>query len=207
MNARGLVHLEDRVLIAVCAVVLVTADVEVDIRFDDIDEGQRQRPGIGGVAGVVLCAELIDICACLALDQALVHAAEHCFLKVLLPAPRRTAIGGHGVEVVLVGQRAVFHAEDLAVHQIVELIALAGLNFRSGIGHTVEQIGRCRILRAADGADAVFILMCAGLLPYQQRIAAAAGILLEAAAERRCQRLQLLCGLRRGVLVANRGSV
>ena len=182
VDARGLVHLEDRVLIAVCAVVLVTADVEVDIRFDDIDEGQRQRPGIGGVAGVVLCAELIDICACLALDQALVHAAEHCFLKVLLPAPRRTAIGGHGVEVVLVGQRAVFHAEDLAVHQIVELIALAGLNFRSGIGHTVEQIGRCRILRAA------------------------AGILLEAAAERRCQRLQLLCGLRRGVLVANRGS-
>ena len=206
VDARGLVHLEDRVLIAVCAVVLVTADVEVDIRFDDIDEGQRQRPGIGGVAGVVLCAELIDICACLALDQALVHAAEHCFLKVLLPAPRRTAIGGHGVEVVLVGQRAVFHAEDLAVHQIVELIALAGLNFRSGISHTIEQIGRCRILRAADGADAVFILMRASLLPYQQRIAAAAGILLEAAAERRCQRLQLLCGLRRGVLVANRGS-
>ena len=206
VDARGLVHLEDRVLIAVCAVVLVTADVEVDIRFDDIDEGQRQHPGIGGVAGVVLCAELIDICACLALDQALVHAAEHCFLKVLLPAPRRTAIGGHGVEVVLVGQRAVFHAEDLAVHQIVELIALAGLNFRSGIGHTVEQIGRCRILRAADGADAVFILMCASLLPRQKRIAAAAGILLEAAAERRCQRLQLLCGLRRGVLVANRGS-
>ena len=206
VDARGLVHLEDRVLIAVCAVVLVTADVEVDIRFDDIDEGQRQRPGIGGVAGVVLCAELIDICACLALDQALVHAAEHCFLKVLLPAPRRTAIGGHGVEVVLVGQRAVFHAEDLAVHQIVELIALAGLNFRSGIGHTVEQIGRCRILRAADGADAVFILMRASLLPYQQRIAAAASILLEAAAEHRCQRLQLLCGLRRGVLVANRGS-
>ena len=67
VDASGLVHLEDRVLVAVRFVVLVTADVEVDIRFDDIDEGQRQRPGIGGVAGIVLCAELIDICACLVL--------------------------------------------------------------------------------------------------------------------------------------------
>ena len=203
VDACGLVQLEDGVLVAVRVIVLVAADVEVDVLLDHIAEGQRQRPRIGGVAGIVLRAELVDVGTRDALDEALVHAAEQRLLKVLLLAPRRAAVGGQGVEVVCVGQIALGNAEDLAVHQIVELIALAGLHGGRRVGHALEQVGSSGILLTADSALAVHIVVINNGLPCKKRIAAAAGVGLERVAQLRGDVLHLLGGLCGGLVRAD----
>ena len=79
-------------------------------------------------------------------------------------APGLAAVGGLAVGVVAVGQAvAVDVFEDLAVHQIVQLVSQAGLDLHGLIGDTLDQGGSVVQPLAADVTGLVLVFVHAGV--------------------------------------------
>ena len=184
VDTGGLVQLQQRIDVAVGGVVLVAANVEVDVLRYHVAEIDGQRPVAFGLCAVgVHSVEAIDVLARLGLGQALVHAAEQRLFKAGRFAPCSAVIGRELVEIVLVGQLAIGIGEDLAVHQVVQLIALPCLDGNSSVRHALHQLGR--LVQVCAAGVALLVLVGIHMLmgnPHRHIVVGEVGGLGEASA-------------------------
>ena len=161
----SLVQLQNRHDITIGAIVIVTAQIEIDIGRNLIQGFQGQEPACLGITEAVVCLKLVSIGTGSAVGQSLVDGTMlHGFAKGHPVAPTLAVVGRLAVAV---GQGIVIGiGEDIAVYQIVHLVGPAGLNRNSPVFHALSQGGQVVQILAADITNSVRVFIGAGFTFY-----------------------------------------
>ena len=202
IRAQAGIELDDGILAAVGAVVLISAQVEGGVEVQVLRQVHRQLQVpvialVGGGVGlddlaifvilVALGIEAVVIDAGLVLRQGDGGGAEQRTGKAQLLAPGIAAVGGALVEIVGLGAAhgagagdielvAVGVEEDLPVLQVAEQIRGAHHHLVLHVLHALDQAGGAVEFLAAGIADAVVVcIRVRGLLPFNHQVAGGRG--------------------------------